>query len=142
GRSLQFIAAPLPRGFVEVAHAPQVNLGAHIDLGLRWGGVMPSRVQLLDAAGEVLAEQMFDAEAALSSATAALPAAASEAQSSSASATSTASAQASAASAAGARSPQALEAAASERELDAALTRHAGILPLQAPARAAGALTL
>ncbi|MFN7782519.1 MAG: hypothetical protein ACK5PG_07255 [Lysobacterales bacterium] len=74
GRVLQFIAAPLPRGFVEVEHAQQVNLGANIEVDLRWNGALPARVQLLDAAGEVLAEKVFDGEAALSSATQAAPA--------------------------------------------------------------------
>ncbi|SDD51447.1 hypothetical protein [Aquimonas voraii] len=76
GRSLEFIPAPLPRGFVEVAYAPQVMLGDRIDVAARWNGAPPTRVQLLDAAGEVLAEQVFDAEAALSSASSLAPASA------------------------------------------------------------------
>jgi len=160
GRSLQFIAAPLPRGFVEVAHAPQVNLGAHIDVGLRWSGAVPSRVQLLDAAGEVLAEQVFDAEAATGSAAAAASASPLQGQSGATPASPVAGdaaapaagdlvvpesgvrdlAPASArASAAGA---QGQEEARSQGEPDAALAIHAGIVSLHAPARAVGTLAL
>lgn len=135
GRLLQLTAAPLPRGFVEVVHAPQVNIGAHIDVGVRWSGRMPARVQLLDAAGEVLAEQVFDAEPGQAAATAAA------AESGARDAAST-SAQVPAASAVDAVGVQGEEAATSQHALDAALAMRAGIVHLRTPARAAGALPL
>ena len=159
GRSLQFFAAPLPRGFVEIAHARQVNLGARIDAGLRWSGVMPARVQLLDAAGEVLAEQMFDTEPAPGSVTAAAPASALAAPSAAAGAARNAgdasaidvaapesgtrdAAPTSADSTAHAAAAQARETATPQRELDASMQERAGIAQLRAPARALGTLPL
>lgn len=160
GRGLAFIPAPLPRGFVEIQPASQATLGARIEVAARWSGAVPARVQLLDAAGEVLAEQVFEAEpepgSAIASASASLlqgPAGATPASpisdgaetsaaedvvvpKSGARDLSTASARASAAGA------QGQEQARSQGEPDAAPAIQGGIVHLHAPARAVGSLAL
>ena len=135
GRHVELVATPLPRGFVEVAHAQQVNIGAHVDVGLRWSGIMPARVQLLDGAGEVLAEQVFDAEPAQAAASAAAPGSGARDAAST-------TAQVAAASVVDTAGSQGEAAATSQHALDAALAMRAGIVHLRTPARAAGTLPL
>ena len=166
GRGLAFIPAPLPRGFLEVEHPPQVTLGARLEVAARWSGVMPARVQLLDAAGEVLAEQVFDTKPAPGSASAAAFASAIQGPSGATAASPTAgdaaaptagdlvvpesgvrdfapgSAEASAAIAALAAGAEGQEQARSQGALDVALAIPAGIVHLHTPARASGALAL
>lgn len=160
GRSLEFIPAPLPRGFVEIQPASQATLGARIEVAARWNGAMPARVQLLDAAGEVLAERVIEAEPEPGSATNPVPASALQGLSGATPAAPTAGdaaapaagdllvpesgasdlAPASArASAAGA---QRQEQARPQGEPDAALAIQGGIVHLHAPARAIGTLAL
>jgi hypothetical protein len=69
-RGLALFPAPLPRGFAAIEHPVDVTLGAAIDVTAHWNGMAPARVQLLDAAGEALAEQVFDAGEASASSTA------------------------------------------------------------------------
>lgn len=69
-RGLAFFPAPLPRGFAVIEHPEDVTLGAVIDVTAHWNGMAPARVQLLDAAGEALAEQVFDAGESSASSTA------------------------------------------------------------------------
>ena len=159
GRSLEFIAAPLPRGFVEIQASAQATLGARIEVATRWNGTLPARVQLLDAAGEVLAEQVFDTEPAPDSVTAATPASALAAPSAAAGAARNAgdaseidvaapesgtrdAALTSADSTAHAAAAQARETATPQRELDASMQERAGIAQLRVPARALGPLPL
>lgn len=59
GRLHAFIAPPLPRGFAYVPSPPEVMLGARIEIEAHWSGMAPARLQLLDLAGEVLAEQVI-----------------------------------------------------------------------------------
>ncbi len=61
GRMVELVATPLPRGFVSIEHASVATLGGPIEVIAAWSGLAPTRVQLLDAAGEVLAEQSIDA---------------------------------------------------------------------------------
>lgn len=70
GRVVEFVAASIPRGFIAVEHTDRVALGASIRVTARWSGPDPARIQLLDAAGEVLAEQAIDAQASARDATA------------------------------------------------------------------------
>jgi len=159
GRSLEFIAAPLPRGFVEIQAAAQATLGARIEVATRWSGTLPARVQLLDAAGEVLAEQVFDTEPAPDSVTAAAPASALAAPSAAAGATRNAdeapaidvaapasgtrdAGPTSADSTSHAAGAQAQEAATLPRKRDASMHDRAGIAQLRAPARALGTLPM
>lgn len=61
GRIVELVATPLPRGFVSIEHAAVATLGAPIEVTAAWSGPSPTRVQLLDAVGEVLADQSIDA---------------------------------------------------------------------------------
>ncbi|MFY8134063.1 MAG: hypothetical protein ACOVKS_03600, partial [Aquimonas sp.] len=166
GRRLEFIAAPLPRGFVEIQPASQVTLGARIEVAARWSGAPPARVQVLDAAGEVLAEQVFYTKPAPGSASAAAFASDIQRPSGASTASPTAgdaaaptagdrvvpessvrdfapgSAEASAAIAALAAGAEGQEQARSQGALDVALAIPAGIVHLHTPARAGGALAL
>lgn len=64
GRLQAFVAPPLPRGFARVDSPADVMLGAQIEVDVQWSGVAPARLQLLDSAGEMLAERILAPEAA------------------------------------------------------------------------------
>lgn len=171
-RGLAFFPAPLPRGFVAIEHPEDVTLGAAIDVTAHWNGMAPARVQLLDAAGEALAEQVFDAgeSSASSTASGALNATAADtpavdaaneqdamAEASSAAAVADAAAGASTASVAvttatqpapgdstsgSALAPAPTDAASSVQTASALAPMHSGVVRLQTLARAAGPLPL